>query len=89
MNGPTSQGPQIAGPFGRIEVERWEWVRPMTRAQVHRMADSRSHLTTASEAERHGIHDDMDTLFDTIGMHADATIDLPYVTTAFRAVRAD
>ncbi|WP_426184219.1 class I SAM-dependent methyltransferase [Microbacterium sp. TWP3-1-2b2] len=89
VNGPTSRGPQIAGPFGRIEVERWEWVRPMTREQVHRMADSRSHLITASDAERHGIHDDMDTLFDTIGMYGDATIDLPYVTTAFRAVRAD
>jgi SAM-dependent methyltransferase len=88
VNGPTSQGPQIAAPFGRVEIERWEWVRPMTRAQVHRMADSRSHLITASDAERRRIHDEMDTLFDTLGLHDDATIGLPYVTTAFRAVRA-
>lgn len=88
-NGPTSQGPQIAAPFGRVEVERWEWVRPITRAQVHRMADSRSHLITASDEERRGIHDEMDALFDTLGLYGDATIDLPYVTTAFRAVRTD
>ena len=87
VNGPTSQGPQIAAPFGRVEVERWDWVRPMTRAQVHRMADSRSHLITASVSERRGIHDEMDALFDELGLTWEQAIDLPYVTTAYRAVR--
>lgn len=88
VNGPTSQGPRISEPFGRVEIERWEWVRPMTRAQLHRMADSRSYLIAASEAERRSIHDDMDALFDDLSVTGDQPIDLPYVTTAFRAVRA-
>ena len=88
VNGPTSQGPRISEPFGRVEIERWEWVRPMTRAQVHRMADSRSYLIAASEAERRSIHDDMDALFDDLSVTGDQSIDVPYVTTAFRAFRA-
>lgn len=88
VNGPTSHGPQIAEPFGLIDVEHWEWKRPMTREQLHRMADSRSYLITASVHERRGIHDDMDALFDELGLDWEQSIDLPYVTTAFRAVRS-
>ncbi|WP_404472743.1 class I SAM-dependent methyltransferase [Microbacterium aerolatum] len=81
-------GPTVAEPFGVLEQEEWQWVRPITRAELHRMADSRSHLITASDAERRSIHDDMDVLFDELGLDGEATIDLPYVTRAFRAVRA-
>jgi len=81
-------GPTVAEPFGPLESEEWEWVRPMTRAQLHTMADSRSHLITATEEVRRGIHAGMDELFDELGLRGDATIDVPYVTRAFRAVRA-
>ncbi|GAA2901494.1 class I SAM-dependent methyltransferase [Microbacterium esteraromaticum] len=80
-------GPTVAAPFGEPESERWEWRRPMTREQLHRMAASRSHLITASEAERGSIRSDMDDLFDELGLEGDATIDVPYVTWAFRALR--
>ncbi|MEV7620197.1 class I SAM-dependent methyltransferase [Microbacterium sp. NPDC089321] len=80
-------GPTVATPFGEPEAERWEWLRPMTREQLHRMAASRSHLITASEAERDSIRKDMDDLFDELGLEGDATIDVPYVTWAFRALR--
>lgn len=79
-------GPAVAAPFGVLEAKEWEWVRPMTRAQLHRMADSRSHLITASVPDRGRIHDDMDVLFDELGLDWEQTIDLPYVTRAFRAV---
>jgi len=79
------EGPIVAEPFGELETRRWEWVRPMTRAQLHRMADSRSHLITASAEARAAIHADMDALFDELGVHDEETIDLPYVTRAFRA----
>jgi hypothetical protein len=59
----------------------------MTRAQLHRMADSRSFFITASDAIRRSIHEDMDSLFDELGLQPDDVIDLPYVTRAFRAVR--
>jgi len=87
VNGPTAQGPRIAEPFGRVEIERWAWSRPMTRSQIHRMADSRSHLIAASVGEGRSIHDAMDALFDELGLNWEATIDVPYVTTAYRAIR--
>lgn len=84
VNGPT--GPQIAEPFGDVGTERWEWKRPMTRVELHHMAFSRSYLITAPEEERAEIRRQMDELFDELGL-GDGTIDMPYVTTAFRAVR--
>jgi SAM-dependent methyltransferase len=80
-------GPTVASPFGELEGERWQWLRPMTREQLHRMAASRSHSITASESERDGIRRGMDDLFDELGLDADATIEVPYVTSAFRALR--
>lgn len=81
------EGPTVTAPFGELEMQRWEWVRPMTRGQLHRMADSRSFLITASDEVRAEIHAGMDDLFDELGVEADATVDLPYVTRAFRATR--
>ncbi|MCI1020271.1 class I SAM-dependent methyltransferase [Microbacterium sp. C5A9] len=86
VNGPGSEGPRIAAPFTRVETRRWEWSRPMTRTQLHQMALSRSYLITAPADERAAIVRGMDALFDEIGL-VDGTIDLPYVTHAFRAVR--
>lgn len=81
------EGPTVAVPFGALESQRWEWVRPMMRAQLHRMADSRSHLIMASDEVRREIHAGMDELFDELGVGAEGTIDLPYVTRAFRVTR--
>lgn len=81
------EGPTVGAPFGELRSERWEWVRQMTRAQIHRMAESRSYLITASEQERASIHEGMDALFDELGVHGDTHIELPYVTHAFRALR--
>lgn len=89
VNGPTSRGPQIAKPFGEVEIEHWEWNRVMNRAQLHQMARSRSYFITAPAEERTEIARAMDNLFDELGLRsAEATIELPYVTTAYRAVRA-
>ncbi|MBN6190338.1 class I SAM-dependent methyltransferase [Microbacterium sufflavum] len=79
--------PVVAAPFGGLEQERWEWVRPVTREVMHRMASSRSYVITADDAEKARIRRDMDALFDELGLYDDATIELPYVTRAFRAVR--
>lgn len=84
VNGPG--GPQVAEPFGALQARRWEWIRPMNRTQLHQMAFSRSYLITAPDEERTQITREMDALFDELGL-GDGTIDLPYVTTAFRAVR--
>lgn len=80
--------PVTAAPFGPLEQESWEWTRAITREQLHSMASSRSYIITASAEEKARIRNEMDALFDELGLHADATIELPYVTRAFRAVRA-
>ena len=88
VNGPESEGPRIAEPFGQVETKLWDWNRPMTRTQLHQMALSRSYLITAPPAERAEITEQMDALFDELGLDGESTIDLPYVTHVFRAVRA-
>ncbi|MGM1017587.1 MAG: class I SAM-dependent methyltransferase [Actinomycetota bacterium] len=86
VNGPGTSGPIIAAPFGEIEAERWEWIRPMTRKQMRQMVLSRSYLIAAPDEERAEILRRIDQLVDELGI-ADGTIDLPYVTHAFRSVR--
>lgn len=88
VNGPAEEGPNIAEPFERVETRRWEWSRPMTRVQLHQMALSRSYLIAAPADERAQILSDMDALFDELRVDGEGTIDLPYVTHAFRAHRA-
>jgi SAM-dependent methyltransferase len=79
-------GPVVAANFGPLEEKSWEWVRPITRQRLHAMAASRSYIITASDGEKARIRAEMDGLFDELGLHGDATIDLPYVTRAFRSV---
>ncbi|MDQ0644898.1 class I SAM-dependent methyltransferase [Microbacterium murale] len=89
VNGPGSQGPRVSDPFGEVEISRWEWKRQINRMQLHQMALSRSYLITAPAEERADIARAMDGLFDELGLDdLEATIDLPYVTVAYRAVRA-
>ncbi|WEK62604.1 MAG: class I SAM-dependent methyltransferase [Candidatus Microbacterium colombiense] len=79
--------PVVAQPFTPLEQESWEWTRPMSRAQLHSMATSRSYVITAPEEEKARIRSQMDGLFDELGIDGSGTIDLPYVTRAFRAAR--
>ena len=79
--------PVVTAPFGPLDQERWEWVRPVTRDVLHRMAASRSYIITAPDEEKTRIRGELDALFDELDLHGDATIDLPYVTRAYRAVR--
>ncbi|GAB3601126.1 class I SAM-dependent methyltransferase [Microbacterium tumbae] len=82
-------GPQVAAPFGALEAAEWEWSRPMTREQLHLMAESRSYVITAPTEERVRIRRELDALLDDLGLADGGTLDLPYVTRAFRAVRGD
>ncbi|WP_424936537.1 MULTISPECIES: class I SAM-dependent methyltransferase [Bacteria] len=81
-------GPRFVAPFGGVESWRGEWSRPMTRAQLHAMARSRSYIITAPAEEKERVAREMDALFDEIGLVGEGTVDLPYVTVAFRARRA-
>jgi SAM-dependent methyltransferase len=83
----SGDGPTIAAPFGEVESQRWEWTRTMNREQLLHMARSRSYIITATDEKKAGIERGMHDLFDELGVVGDQTIDLPYVTAAFRAVR--
>jgi SAM-dependent methyltransferase len=74
-------------PFGALEERRWEWTRAMTRAELHAMAASRSYIITAPDEEKARIAHGMDALFDELGLVDGATLEMPYVTAAFRAIR--
>jgi len=81
-------GPRIGAPFDSLEVARFEWSRPMTAERLLAMARSRSYLITASEADRDRIEGELRALFADLPELADGgSIDLPYLTHAFRAVR--
>lgn len=45
------------------------------------------YIITAPDEEKTRIRRELDALFDELDLHGDATIDLPYVTRAYRAVR--
>ena len=78
---------RVAAPFGALEERRWDWARAMTRAELHAMARSRSYLITASDEERARVAQGMDELFDELGLVEGATLSMPYVTAAYRAIR--
>ena len=81
--------PLLHAPFGPAESRSWPWTRSMTRAALYDMVRSRSYVITAEPDERARIESELAALFDEIGAVDEASIDLPYVTTAFRAVRTD
>ncbi|HEX4358776.1 MAG TPA: class I SAM-dependent methyltransferase [Pseudonocardia sp.] len=80
-------GPPVAAPFGEPVERTWPWSRPVTRAVLADMIRSRSHFITAPPERRAEIDADLAALFDEIGLHGEATTELPYVTHAYRAVR--
>lgn len=82
----ASGGPRVAAPFSTLESRSWEWSRSMTRSELLAMARSRSYLITAGPQERARVEAGLEELFDEIGAIGDAAVELPYVTTAFRAV---
>jgi len=80
-------GPEVAQPFDGLESRSWEWSRAMTREMLFDMAHSRSYVITAEPAERERIDRELGAVFDRVGVTGDGVVDLPYVTTAFRAGR--
>jgi SAM-dependent methyltransferase len=80
-------GPSVAAPFVGLEQRTWRWSRPMTRDDIFTMARSRSYFLTAEPAERARVEQALSDLCDDIGAVGDITVDLPYVTHAFRAIR--
>jgi SAM-dependent methyltransferase len=78
----------VAAPFGPLERRDSRWSRPMTVDRLVAMAASRSYVIALEEGEREdlllAVRAMLETHPDTAGRD---TIDLPYVTSAFRTRR--
>lgn len=83
----ASGGPAVDAPFSGLDRQEWRWSRRMTREDLLAMARSRSYVITAAPAERARIEQALAELCDEIGAVGNATVDLPYVTHAFRSIR--
>lgn len=79
--------PPVAEPFGEVEAAEWQWTRPVTRAEFTDMVRSRSFFLTASAEDQAATDRALAVFCDDIGLVGESTVDLPYVTRAFRAVR--
>ncbi len=80
--------PSVTAPFEAVERAEWRWSRPMNRETLFAMARSRSYIITAAPGDRAAIESGLEALFDEIGAVGDSVVDLPYVTRAYRTVRA-
>lgn len=80
---------KVARPFGDLERATFEWSRTMTRTDLFAMAHSRSYVITADPETRARIDSGLGDLFDELGLDSeDATVDLPYLTHAFRTLKS-
>ena len=79
--------PPIAEPFHQLDEERWTWSRTVTRSLLTDLVRSRSFYITAAADERSTIDRDLTALFDELGLKGSVTIELPYVTRAFRTTK--
>ena len=79
--------PPLGKPFDVVESRVWRWSRPMTRESLLAMARSRSYIITAEADHRAAIEAKLAELFDAVGAVGAASVDLPYVTRAYRAIR--
>ena len=81
-------GPTVGAPFGALEVRRFPWSRPMSPDEVVAMAASRSYVIALPDAERARL---LDAVRELLATHPDTagrdTVQLPYVTYAYRALR--
>jgi len=86
----AGDGVRVGPPFGALETRTWEWTRTLDRAALRDMVASRSYIITSSPQDRARILAQVDALFDE-NLRVDASgvevVDLPYRTSAFRAVR--
>jgi len=86
----AGDGPRAAEPLSALETRSWTWSRSLTRTALRDMVASRSYVITASDARRAAILEAVDTLFDqrrARGSDGVDTVEIPYVTRAYRAIR--
>jgi SAM-dependent methyltransferase len=79
--------PHVEEPFGAPQEHVWHWTRRLTRSELGDMVRSRSFYITAAPEQRQAVDDALNTLCDDLGFRDTETIELPYVTHAYRFIR--
>ncbi len=83
-----SGGPTVGEPFGALEERRFEWAQPMTRASLEAMVRSRSYYIAADDEGRAATEAQVAAVLDGVsGLAGGGSVDLPYVTVAYRVRR--
>jgi SAM-dependent methyltransferase len=81
---------RVVAPFGPLAEHRVEWTAPRTVDEIVAMAASRSAVIALSDDERAVV---LQRIRDLLATHPATAgrdrVDLPYVTTAYRAIRAE
>ncbi|MCC4249535.1 MULTISPECIES: class I SAM-dependent methyltransferase [Microbacterium] len=84
----ATTGPRVAAPLADLEHRSWRWSRRITLAQLRDLVFSRSDVITASPEDRVRIDAEVDGVVASVpGLADGGSVDLPYVTHAFRARR--
>lgn len=84
----AGDGPSVSAPFGPLEHHETRWAQAMTASALRSMARSRSYYIEGTAAERERIDAGLAELLSTLPDLAErGSVDLPYVTHAFRARR--
>lgn len=78
--------PPIAAPFGDLHERTWRWTRQLDRSGLGDMVRSRSHYITAAPEQRATMDENLERYFDELGLDRNPTVELPYVTRAYRAL---
>lgn len=82
---PVEVPPQVSDDFTTPEGAWWQWQQHLSVEQVHQLMMSRAFYLRTSQRQRRRMHDNLQWyLLDNLGYAPDATIELPYVTAAWR-----
>lgn len=85
---PPQRAPELGPGLGPAQGHWWTWTQPITPAGLHELMASRSYHLRASEAVRERMRTNLDWyLHGHLGHPVDAILELPYVTSAWRAER--
>lgn len=79
--------PPVVGPFDEPQEQAWRWSRRMTRSTLLDMARSRSFFITATPERRAAYERDLNAVLDECAGKEAATLELPYLTRAYRSRR--
>lgn len=85
---PVELPPKVTDQFTSPEGSWWHWQQTLTVEQVHQLMMSRAYYLRTTDRQRQRMHDNLQWyLIDYLGYRPESTIQLPYITAAWRMHR--